>query len=64
MLERLYVLSPDLGGWRVILNRESLGLFPTQSEAFTAAAAAARRSRAAGHYAWVKVRHGEIAVVD
>jgi hypothetical protein len=61
MQERLYVLTEDPRGWRVLLNDESLGLFATREQAFAAAVDAARASRALGQYAWVKVRHQEAA---
>jgi hypothetical protein len=64
MQERLYVLSPDDAGWRVTLNGDRLGLFPTKEAAFAMAVAAARRARVAGHSAWVKVRQREIAPTD
>jgi len=64
MQEHLYVLSPDPRGWRVMLNGEAFGLFPTRSDAFAAAAEAARRSRATGYYAWVKVRQQDPVPLD
>ena len=61
MQERLYVLAEDARGWLLMLNDEVLGLFASREEAFAAAAEAARISRAAGCFAWVKVRQRENA---
>jgi hypothetical protein len=64
MLERLYMVSEEDRGWGVRLNKEKIALFASKEEAFAAAVDAARTSRQAGHYAWVKLRHREVVSVD
>ncbi|MCC7348613.1 MAG: hypothetical protein IT538_14575 [Variibacter sp.] len=64
MLERQYVVSEEPQGWRLLLDAESLGLFATKQDAFAAAVEAARRSRANGHYACVKLRYRDVALPD
>lgn len=59
MREVVYVISEDAHGWRVSCEDRRLGQYASRDEAFAAAADGARASRAAGDYAWVKVRQGE-----
>lgn len=64
MQERVYIVAPEAPGWRVTLDDQSLGLFVTKRHALAAATEAARASRAAGCYAWVKVRQHETAPAE
>jgi hypothetical protein len=56
MQEQVYLVTHHQRGWCVKLRNQLCGLFRTKDEAFRAAVNAARKSRKAGNYAWVKIR--------
>lgn len=55
MRERVFVVTSDTAGWCVQVADRMNRRFRTRAEAFKAAARAARKSRRAGRFAWVKV---------
>ena len=55
MRERVFVVTPESTGWCVQVAERMNRRFRTSAEAFKAAARAARKSRRAGRFAWVKV---------
>ena len=55
MRERVFVVTSEPAGWCVQLADRMHRRFRTRAEAFKAAARAARKSRRAGRFAWVKV---------
>lgn len=57
MREKVILVQPEGATWRVEAPDRHIGRYRSREAAFTAAVAAARRSRAAGCYVWVKVRH-------
>jgi hypothetical protein len=59
MKETTFVIMRDPRGWCVRADEKLHGFFRSKSEAFEAAVRAARQCRAAGRYAWVKLRHSE-----
>jgi hypothetical protein len=64
MRERLYLVCEERPGWSVRLRNRRLGLYQSRDQAMAAAAEAAKSSRAAGIYAWVKVRPLEAAATE
>ena len=55
MRERVFLVTSEPTGWCVQVADRMNRRFRTRAEAFKAAARAARKSRRAGRFAWVKV---------
>lgn len=55
MTSLVYLVAPDMTGWRVTLDRTCLGWFRTRAEAFRVAAEEVRRCNGTGGCALVNV---------
>ena len=64
MRERLFEVCEEMPGWSVKLRNRRLGLYEFRDDALAAAARAAKKSRATGVYAWVKVRARDSAAAE